>query len=452
MNVFSVGCILLAAGAGEVKSFGVSLGCIGDINADGYDDYVVGAPGTPSAFSPLDPSVPIIDGRPLGASVSGVIVVVDGFSFAPLKTIHAKEPSVGFGETILCMPARAGRAEPIVLVGSPPWSNGTGQVEVFSASTGQRLFVIPSPLECRAFGRRLAVLSDSDKDFAEIAVSGCEPGERQATAGVVFAFRLHSGGAELVWKAVSPEDGVAFGESLCLLEAGGTTGEDSLFVGAPGLRSADKEGEKAGSVFRLSATDGAVMARTCGAQSGERFGASMTALGDLDGDGQRDLVVGCPEYDGQDKDGGRIVTISSNSLSMLESIELGTMHSGFQSSEGARFGYSLCSVRMEGREWLAVGAPWGNWNGSNEGWVGIMEAGRIDRGYARLRRFDMTGWGGDTNWTYERTGMSIVPSGRPYLSESAAIIFGAPDDVHSGGIELYATAIKSSVEGKWLAP
>jgi len=70
-------------------------------------------------------------------------------------------------------------------------------------------------------------------------------------------------------------------------------GVPDLLVGAP-LHDAPGVGEDAGLVRVLAGSDGHVLLTLHGAAGNELFGTAVTGLGDVDGDGTADLLVGAP--------------------------------------------------------------------------------------------------------------------------------------------------------------
>lgn len=70
-------------------------------------------------------------------------------------------------------------------------------------------------------------------------------------------------------------------------------GVPELVVGVPGPPPTQPT-TVAGCVIAYSAYDGAILWQTCGGTVGERFGSSVAAAGDLDGDGISEVVVAAP--------------------------------------------------------------------------------------------------------------------------------------------------------------
>lgn len=91
------------------------------------------------------------------------------------------------------------------------------------------------------------------------------------------------------WSRYGSRDGHGFGACMAAIGDRDGDGHSDLLVGAPG---ADFAGIDRGAVFLISSRDGSVLLRVDGSQRSGGFGESVAAVGDLDGDGREDFAAG----------------------------------------------------------------------------------------------------------------------------------------------------------------
>ncbi|OLC53750.1 MAG: hypothetical protein AUH92_05330 [Acidobacteria bacterium 13_1_40CM_4_69_4] len=219
-----------------------------------------------------------------------------------------------------------------------------------------------------AFGFSLAYVNDMNQDGRQdlaVGAPGADPGGR-IDAGSVLILSGVTG--KLIKRLDGEKAGDLFGLALHH-DAGG------LLVGAPFTDT--QAGSDVGSVY-LFGPSGALLRRFDGSLPGGEFGAAVRGLGDVNGDGVRDLLIGAP---GTGSAGGApgSVFLYSGTGALLKQL------SGTQA--GQRFGDSLAAAGdtdADGVPDFLVGAPMtGTAAGPAAGSVSLYAAdGRL------LRRFD----------------------------------------------------------------
>ncbi len=221
-----------------------------------------------------------------------------------------------------------------------------GRVQLFSGAEGRELRSWSGIQSDGLFGLALVAADLDGDERRELLVGEPWPGR-------VVAFATGSGREVLQLRSgLRNED---FGWSL---DAGDVTGDGSpeVVVGGP---SAD---EGRGIVYVFART-GRLLACLQGERSGDRFGWSVDARADFDGDGASDIVVGAPRADGA----GAVIAHSVARATTL------ARWSGESAGEG--FGFSVCTLvdaSGDGIPDLAIGAPWRDGEHGQEGAVTLF--------------------------------------------------------------------------------
>jgi hypothetical protein len=249
------------------------------------------------------------------------------------------------------------------------------------------------------FGSALASLGDLDGDgVAELAVGAAGDDDGATDAGAVWILFPNPDGSVRAQRKISATSGGLvgplaandlFGRALASLGDLDGDGVVDLAVGAPVFETG---GATAGAVWVLFlASDGSVAREVeigAGAggfggalSSGDRFGACLAAIGDLDDDGVVDLAVGAP----RDDDGGPargaawILFLESDGTVKAEQ-KISDTAGGFQGAleDLDDFGFALAGLGDldgDGTEDLAAGVPFADGLAVDEGaaWVLFLE-------------------------------------------------------------------------------
>lgn len=270
--------------------FGASVAGAGDLDGDGFDDVVVGAPGAYTceveegrAFVFLggvaglsEPAVWTTGGGELGAA--------HGASVASAGDVNAD----GYGDLLIGAPGTglggmsAGRV--CLYLGGP---SGPAMIPSWSKIGEQ-----PGSL----FGASVAGAGDLDGDgYADIAVGapGQDTSLKDVGAGFVFSGSTSGPSDGPDWTMLGDTPGSRLGTSIAT--AGDVDGDGlaDLIVGAPGELN---DGSATGEVYLfLGAASGlgsSIAWSAMGEVDPSQFGSCVCSAGDLDGDGFGDIVVG----------------------------------------------------------------------------------------------------------------------------------------------------------------
>jgi hypothetical protein len=326
---------------GPSELFGRAL-AVGDFNGDSYDDLAVGVPG---------------DRHPTSGTVIGAVQVHYG-------------------------------SEGGLLVQNAEW--------IYRYLAGWEFPPTTCPVGADEFGAALAAGNFDGDAFDDLAIgapAACagHVGEPQDSGAVYVA---HGGSAGLLpisgyfLSENSPgifgdaANGERFGEALAAGDfdgGGGGSRYDDLAIGVPG------EGAN-GSVYIVMGSEfGLIYANSVfwapGAlgivpEPGARLGAALAA-GDFDGDGHDDLVIGDPEQDigpaDDISDAGVIVFAfgAPGGFDLSRNLRYGEP-AGADVAD--RFGWSLAvgDFNRDGRDDVAVGAPFEDSDGSDRGSVSVF--------------------------------------------------------------------------------
>jgi len=195
---------------------------------------------------------------------------------------------VVYGSQLLVVGDLDGDTLDELLVAAPPspQAPGTGFVEVRNLHDGALLRTWLHDDEHAMFGRAVASLGDIDGDLCADVAIGIPLASHEPTARA--AVELWSGRTgERIWRV--EEDGASFGSALARLGDVNGDGVPDLVVGmSPGRLHADAHGL----AFVCSGKDGDVLHVLASQRGGTWFGGSCANAGDVNGDGIDDVVVG----------------------------------------------------------------------------------------------------------------------------------------------------------------
>jgi len=181
-----------------------------------------------------------------------------------------------------------------LIVGDPKASPSgifmAGSAFVYSGATGDLLLQLDGLAAFDDFGFSVAGAGDVDGDgLADLLVGApaADP-EGRVDAGTAFVFSGATG--SLLFQVDGPADGDALGSAVAAI--GDLDGDDfnDLLLGAP--LAAPNGLSKAGTVFVVSGNTGLSLWHLDGAAANDRFGAALSRAGDVDGDGQEDILLG----------------------------------------------------------------------------------------------------------------------------------------------------------------
>lgn len=362
----------------------ITVGAEHDVDDDGRADLIVGAPleanggianaGAAYAYTNVSAmmsmrlaSVPE-NGARVGTAITtadldgdGVLETYVGAPFAdgsgsdegmvlrfpgarPIES-DAARPDSAFGSALAHCDVDADGFDELI-VGAPGRDDGRGAVEVFFGPDRERLWTLSAVVQpASAFGAQVDC-GDFDADGTlEVVVSA--PGQNVGSSngsGSVYVFR-GEGTADVVLTQPEREADASFGATLHVLGDVDGDGIDDLLVGAPGASGGGRAYLYRGRLGTLPTT-AEVISNPGGLM--DSFAAAVSGGGDTDGDGARDFAIGAP--------GGRTVYLYAGSSAPSELVltPLTTL-----TSVAERYGsaVTLVDVSLDFLADLAVGSP-----------------------------------------------------------------------------------------------
>lgn len=284
--------------------YGYSVGTAGDVNHDGFDDVIVGAPFFSTEGKMFRGRVYLYRGSPAGLSDQAI--------WSPL----GDQAGGLFGYAVGSAGDVNGDGFADVVVGAAFYDDGQtdeGRVYVYYGSpSGPSLTpdrTAESDQASALFGSSVAGAGDVNHDgFDDLIVGAPLYDHDQMDEGRVFVYYGSPAGLSLApdWTAEIDQDFAQFGFSVA--SAGDVNGDvapgkrpDDVIVGAPQYFGVGAAFAYHGSSEGLSETpDWTVL----GDQGGTLFGRSVGSAGRVNDDRFADVIVGAPSYDDGETDEG----------------------------------------------------------------------------------------------------------------------------------------------------
>ncbi len=293
-------------------SFGYSVGTAGDVNGDGYSDVIVGAYQYDNGQTDEGRAYVYL-GSPSGPAAT------------PAWTVEGDQGNASFGYSVATAGDVNGDGYADVIVGAYQYDNGQvdeGRAYVYLGSpsglAATSAWTAEGDQGNASFGYSVATAGDVNGDgYADVIVGANAYDNGQPDEGRAFVYFGSASGlaATPVWTAESDQAGAYFGESVAGAGDGNGDGYADVIVGAPRYGNGEVLEGRA-HVYLGSASGPVVTPGWTGEsnQAGAQLGISVSAAGDVNGDGYADVIVGAFGFDnGQSDEGRALVYLGSAS-------------------------------------------------------------------------------------------------------------------------------------------
>jgi hypothetical protein len=270
--------------------FGWSVSGLGDVDGDGHDDVVVGAPWEDVGPGYTDAGRAYVFSGSSGVLLSTLTspVAQDSGYFAWCVSGIGDVDDDGLGDVIV----GAHKEAP---AGSPYQA---GRVHLFSGATGELVCTFTSPNEEQGgwLGFWVSGTGDLDSDSRPDLVAGAyneAPGGCPPKAGRVYVFSGFGGGLVHALSSPNQEDGGFFGYAVSGAGDIDCDWYPDIVVGAPAENSAGSP-DQAGRAYLFSGESGAVISELSSPNEEYKgyFGCSVSGMAGWGGEAERELVIG----------------------------------------------------------------------------------------------------------------------------------------------------------------
>ena len=348
--------------------FGASVSSAGDVNADGYDDLIIGAPNFSDGGDTFGAAYVKFGGDGVLNSTPEVMLDVDQVdsSFATVVAGIGDVNCDGHADLAAgayrYVPSQMAVGSVFIYHGGPAF-DGTPDLRLDGAQADA------------GFGVDVAGLGDVDNDGCDdLGVGAPNHDHGQGPSGAVF---VYLGAAEMSAQpdaTLAPDSGVESQFGWSLDGAGDVNGDGVADIVVGAFRYSNGE-ENEGAMMIYHGTDGLVDTVADLVLEGDAesaaFGFSVAGVGDLNGDGFHDIAVGAPfRMINQIEEGAAFVFKGSP-----DGIDPASMVTLQREQAHAAFGWDVAGgdFNADGFADLLVGAP-------------FYDSGQFDEGIAQLYR------------------------------------------------------------------
>ena len=374
-----------AEGNQTAAHFGYSVSTAGDVNGDGYSDAIVGA-------------YQYENGQPLEGRAFVYHGSATGLNATVAWTAEGNLDFVRFGRFVGTAGDVNSDGYSDVIVGAPLYDNGEdneGRAFVYHGSATGLSATADWTAEGNQtqvyFGHSVGTAGDVNRDgYHDVIVGAYGYANGQTEEGRAFVYHGSAAGlsASANWTAESNQANARFGYSVST--AGDVNGDGYADVIVGAYLYDRFKGEEGGAFVYRGSANGLTVAATWSAVSDQAtafFGVSVSTAGDVNGDGNSDVIVGAYRYDNGQTDEGRAFVY----LGSATALSGGADWTAESDQASAQFGWSVETagdVNGDGYSDVIVGAY-------------LFDNGETDEGRTFVFHGSPTGLSATAAWTAE---------------------------------------------------
>lgn len=289
----------------------------------------------------------------LGAAPLLLILFLSGFTLVFIEL--GNQSNDRLGNSIACVGGSASAPNPKdYIVGAPGFSTNTGEAMLFQGTNGALVNTTFGTTAGDLFGTTLTSVGDVDGDALGDLIVG-SPG---AVTGQGLAFIYQSGLSGSPLSLSIGQGNENFGASVSgMFSDVNMNGFDDVAVGAPRF---DTSFTDVGAVRVFDGNTGSVLQTFIGFTAGAQFGFAISWISDLDSDGLNDLIIGSPFAN---SNAGMVQVFSTVSVSSPILVTNGTGQTQGLGSAVDPVG----DLDGDGKDDFVVGAPLSDVSGTDSG-------------------------------------------------------------------------------------
>ena len=299
-------------------NFGYSVSTAGDVNGDGYSDVIIGAHGFNN-----------------GQSTEGAAFVFhgssSGLSLTSSWSAEGNQVNAYLGYSVSSAGDVNGDGYTDVIVGAKSYDNGQsneGAAFVFHGSASGISLISNWSAEGNQvnalFGYSVSTAGDVNGDgYSDVIIGAPDFDNGQTNEGMAYVYHGSASGLSLIsiWSADGNQVDAHFGNSVSTAGDVNGDGYSDVIIGAPYFDYGQTD-EGVAYVYHGSASGLSLTSSWIGEenQGGALYGFSVSAAGDVNGDGYSDIIVGASRFTfGQTEEGEAIVYYGGNYNAGLQS-------------------------------------------------------------------------------------------------------------------------------------